>query len=131
MSIHVEVFDLRGQRSETVEADSFWIGTTPQCAVELEVPDVHARILEVRRDDDGGLSIRAEGGLPFPVRCASGNVGSRFQGLLEGDLLNVGPAMIRLRVAAATCEPGPWLAFIYLWGGAGPPNPRGANFLAF
>ncbi|MBK8979461.1 MAG: sigma-54-dependent Fis family transcriptional regulator [Planctomycetes bacterium] len=102
MAVHVEITDRGGVRSATVDADSFWIGTTPTCAVQLDVPDVYARIVELRVVRGGAqLEIRAEPGLPFPVRCATGNVGARFQTVLDGDVINAGPAMLRLRVVAA------------------------------
>ena len=80
MPILVEITDRSGSRSATVDADAFWIGTTPTCEVQVDVPDSHARILEVRLDDVGAVEIRAEPGLPFPVRCATGSVaGSIFR----------------------------------------------------
>jgi len=45
------------------------------------------------------LEIRAEPGLPFPVRSVTGNVGTRFETLLDGDVVNIGPAMLKVRLA--------------------------------
>jgi two-component system nitrogen regulation response regulator GlnG len=57
-------------------------------------------VLEVACDERGRLRLRAEPGLPFPIRCATGSIGSRFESLLDGDVLNVGPALLQLRYRA-------------------------------
>jgi len=101
MPISLEITDRSGSRELEMEADAFWIGGPKSgCEVSLDLPGVFGRLLEVARDDRGRLRVRAEPGLPFPVRCATGNVGGRFEDLLDGDVLNVGPALVRLRHVA-------------------------------
>jgi transcriptional regulator with GAF, ATPase, and Fis domain len=103
MSVRVEITDALGARGQTVDAELFWIGCAPSCSVPLEIAGCRSRILEVRSGGDGRLEVRAEPGLPFPVRSSSGNVGTRFEPCLEGDPLSVGPALVRLsRVRAVT-----------------------------
>ena len=68
----------------------------------MDLPEVHGRVLEVAVDGQGRLRVRAEPGLPFPVRCATGSVGGRFSHFLDGDVLNVGPALVKLRYQAET-----------------------------
>jgi len=98
MPVCLEITDRSGNREQEVELDSFWIGgLRAECAVSLDLPGVFGRVLEVARDDRGRLRVRAEPGLPFPIRCATGTIGSRFENFLDGDTLNVGPALVRLR----------------------------------
>ncbi|MGC6489105.1 MAG: sigma-54-dependent Fis family transcriptional regulator [Planctomycetota bacterium] len=79
----------------------FWLGGARSgCEVELDLPDVAGRLLEVVVDERGRLQVRAEPGLPFPIRCATGNVGARFESFLDGDVLNLGPALVKLRFVA-------------------------------
>ncbi len=97
MAVYLEIADRQGSREKTVDADEFWIGALRSgCEVEVELPGVAGRVLEVKVDGDGGLRIRAEPGLPFPVRGSGGNVGRRFEGMLDGDVLNVGPALVKM-----------------------------------
>jgi transcriptional regulator with GAF, ATPase, and Fis domain len=53
------------------------------------------RVLEVK-GDGARIQIRVEPGVAFPVRSASGVVGSRFESLLSGDVVNVGAATVRI-----------------------------------
>ena len=99
MLIHLEITDRSGYQEITVERESFWIGTLKSgCEVELDLPGCHGRVLEIRVNSEGA-GIRAEAGLPFPIRSVTGNVGTRLESLLDGDVLNVGPAMVKIRVA--------------------------------
>src|SRR5687767_10268255 len=101
MPVCLEITDRSNPRELEVDADSFWIGgPRSQCEVELDVPGVFGRVLEIARDDRGRLRVRAEPGLPFPIRCATGTIGSRFEAFLDGDVLNVGPALVKLRFRA-------------------------------
>ena len=101
MPVCLEITDRSGSRELEIDADTFWIGgTRSQCEVELDLPAVFGRVLEVARDDRGRLRVRAEPGLPFPIRCATGTIGGRFESFLDGDVLNVGPALVRLRFRA-------------------------------
>ncbi|MBM4063788.1 MAG: GAF domain-containing protein, partial [Planctomycetes bacterium] len=101
MPVNLEITDRSGSREQDVDADSFWIGGARSgCTVTLDLPGVVGRVLEVARDERGRLRVRAEPGLPFPIRCATGNVGSRFETFLDGDVLNLGPALVRLRYRA-------------------------------
>ncbi len=105
MPVTLEITDHSGNREVEVDEDTFWIGgPKSEAAVVLELPGVFGRLLEVARDDRGRLRVRAEPGLPFPVRCATGNVGSRFESFLDGDTLNVGPALVRLRHVATSAD---------------------------
>ncbi|MDA0934205.1 MAG: sigma-54-dependent Fis family transcriptional regulator [Planctomycetota bacterium] len=97
MPVHVEVTGADGRRESSVDAPSFWIGGAPGCEIRVEVPGCRSRILEVRVENEGRLSVRAEPGLPFPVRSATGNVGNRFEPLIDGDVLNVGPLLLKMR----------------------------------
>ncbi|MGE3174981.1 MAG: sigma-54 interaction domain-containing protein [Planctomycetota bacterium] len=98
MPILLEVTDRSGFRKLDVAAEAFWLGGPHSgCEVTLEVPEVNGRVLEVAVDPQGRLRVRAEPGLPFPVRCATGSVGARFESFLDGDVLNVGPALVKLR----------------------------------
>ena len=98
MLFHLEITDRTGYQEVSVERDHFWIGThKSRCDIELDVQGYLGRVLEVRRSESGPLEIRAEPGLPFPVRSVTGNVGTRFETLLEGDVLNIGPAMLKVR----------------------------------
>ena len=107
MTVQLDITDRSGQRDSEVDADRFWIGAgRSQCEVELDLPGVVGRVLEVARDDSGRLRVRAEPGLPFPIRCATGSIGARFESFLDGDTLNVGPAMVRLRVRAEPAAQG-------------------------
>ncbi|MFO1077634.1 MAG: sigma 54-interacting transcriptional regulator [Planctomycetota bacterium] len=106
MAVRLEITDRAGAREQEVDAQSFWIGGQRSgCQVELDLPGIYGRVLEVARDDRGRLRVRAEPGLPFPVRCATGNVGARFEGFLDGDVINVGPALVRLRHVAEEAGP--------------------------
>ncbi len=101
MPIAIEITDRSGTRELEVEADAFWIGGPKSgCDVVLDLPGVVGRVLEVARDERGRLRVRAEPGLPFPIRCATGSVGARFETCLDGDVLNVGPALVKLRPRA-------------------------------
>ncbi len=101
MSVHLEVTDRSGFRELQVAAESFWLGGPKSgCEVALDLPEVQGRVLEVAVDPQGRLRVRAEPGLPFPIRCATGSVGSRFEHFLDGDVLNVGPALVKLRFLA-------------------------------
>ncbi len=101
MPVAIEITDRSGTRELEVEADAFWIGGQKSgCDVVLDLPGVVGRVLEVARDERGRLRVRAEPGLPFPIRCATGSVGARFENCLEGDVLNVGPALVKLRPRA-------------------------------
>jgi transcriptional regulator with GAF, ATPase, and Fis domain len=98
MPVCLDLTDRAGTREQEVDLDAFWIGgLRSDCAVSLDLPGVFGRVLEVARDDRGRLRVRAEPGLPFPIRCATGTIGSRFENFLDGDTLNVGPALVRLR----------------------------------
>ena len=104
MAVLLEITDRAGYRDLEVAAESFWIGSLKSgCEVTLDLPQVHGRVLEVGVDGRGRLRVRAEPGLPFPVRCATGNVGARFESFLDGDVLNLGPALVKLRYQS---EPG-------------------------
>ena len=99
MLIQLEITDRSGYQETTLERDAFWIGTVKSnCEVELDLPGCHGRVLEFQMLD-GGPQIRSEAGLPFPVRSVTGTVGTRFETLLDGDVLNIGPAMVKFRVA--------------------------------
>ncbi len=105
MPILLELTDRAGFREVEVAAEAFWIGGPRSgCEVMLDLPEVHGRVLEVAVDSQGRLRVRAEPGLPFPVRCATGSVGSRFAHFLDGDVLNVGPALVKLRFQAEAGE---------------------------
>ncbi|MBM3973662.1 MAG: sigma-54-dependent Fis family transcriptional regulator [Planctomycetes bacterium] len=107
MTVQLDLTDRSGQRELEIDAARFWIGASrSQCEVELDLPAVVGRVLEVARDESGRLRVRAEPGLPFPIRCATGSIGARFEPFLDGDTLNVGPAMVRLRVRAAPVAQG-------------------------
>jgi two-component system NtrC family response regulator len=98
MPVQLDITDRRGQREAEVAAASFWIGgLRSQCEVEIDLPGVVGRVLEVVCDERGRLRVRAEPGLPFPIRCATGTVGGRLETYLDGDTLNVGPALVSLR----------------------------------
>jgi len=101
MPVSLEITDRSGTRDLEVAADTFWLGGLRSgCEVELDLPDVSGRALEVRCDERGRLRVRAEPGLPFPVRCATGSVGARAESFLDGDVLNLGPALVKLRFRA-------------------------------
>ena len=91
MPILLEITDRTGFREMQIVAEAFWLGGPKSgCEVLLDVPDVHGRVLEVAVDAQGRLRVRAEPGLPFPVRCATGSVGARFEHFLDGDVLKDG-----------------------------------------
>ena len=101
MGVSLEITDRAGSRDLELEQDTFWIGgLRSDCAVCIDVPGVVGRVLEVARDERGRLRVRAEPGLPFPIRGATGAIGARFENVLDGDTLNVGPALVRLRSRA-------------------------------
>ncbi len=98
MPVLLEVTDRSGTRDVDVAASKFWLGGMRSgCEVELDLPGVVGRVLEVDVDGSGRIRVRAEPGLPFPIRCATGSVGARFEPCLEGDVLNLGPALVKLR----------------------------------
>ena len=98
MDVHLELTDRQGRREVGIDKPRFWIGTLRSgCDVELDVPGCFGRLLEVQRQEDGRLQMRTEPGIPFPVRSVSGSVGARFETFLDGDVLNVGPALVRMR----------------------------------
>jgi transcriptional regulator with GAF, ATPase, and Fis domain len=101
MPVCLEITDRSGSREIELDHDSFWIGgPRSQCEIELDLVGVIGRLLEVARDERGRLRVRAEPGLPFPIRCATGTIGARFESFLDGDVLNVGPALVKLRFRA-------------------------------
>ncbi|MEZ6038283.1 MAG: sigma-54-dependent Fis family transcriptional regulator [Planctomycetota bacterium] len=101
MPVCLEITDRSGSRDLEVAADSFWLGGLRSgCEVELDLPGVSGRVLQVACDDQGRLKVRAEAGLPFPIRCATGTVGARLEPFLDGDVLNLGPALVKLRLRA-------------------------------
>src|SRR5262245_38190571 len=98
MLVHLEITDRAGPRTVSVAQDSFWIGPLRSgCAVELDVAAAFGRLLEVRATPPNRLQVRTEPGLPFPVRGISGNLGTRFENVIDGEVLNVGPALVKLR----------------------------------
>jgi len=101
MPVSLEITDRSGTRECEVEAERFWLGAArSDCDVELDLPGVAGRLLEVTADSHGRLQVRAEPGLPFPIRCATGSIGTRFEAFLDGDVLNLGPALVKLRFHA-------------------------------
>ncbi len=101
MPVLLEITDRSGTRDADVVAQKFWLGGLRSgCEVELDLPGVVGRVLEVEVDGGGRIRVRAEPGLPFPIRCATGSVGARFEPCLEGDVLNLGPALVKLRYQA-------------------------------
>jgi transcriptional regulator with GAF, ATPase, and Fis domain len=103
MAVQLELTDRAGRREATLDKPAFWIGTNRSgCDVELDLPGCFGRVLEVQQQAEGRIQVRAEAGLPFPVRSVTGNVGSRFESFLDGDVLNVGTALVRMRFLAAT-----------------------------
>jgi transcriptional regulator with GAF, ATPase, and Fis domain len=107
MPLSLEVTDRSGSRELELDEDTFWIGGQRSgCAVCLDLPGVFGRVLEVARDERGRLRVRAEPGLQFPIRCATGTIGSRFEDFLDGDVLNLGPALVRLRYRAEVGSDG-------------------------
>ncbi|MBK8097264.1 MAG: sigma-54-dependent Fis family transcriptional regulator [Planctomycetes bacterium] len=105
MPVLLEVTDRSGFRELEIGTESFWIGSGRSgCEVAIDLPQVHGRVLEVAVDGHGRLRVRAEPGLPFPIRCATGNVGARFENFLDGDVLNLGPALVKLRYKAEVGE---------------------------
>jgi len=91
MTVHLELTDRDGFREMTVEHPSFWVGCQrSNCEVELDLPGCAGRVLEVKLEPEAGLRVRAEAGLPFPVRSVSGNIGRRFETVLDGDVLTWG-----------------------------------------
>jgi len=101
MPVSLEITDRSGTRESEIEAPTFWLGGQRSgCEVELDLPGVAGRVLEVAADEHGRLRVRAEPGLPFPIRCATGSVGARFESFLDGDVLNLGPALVKLRFRA-------------------------------
>ena len=101
MPVCLDITDRSGSRESEIEAASFWLGGLKSgCDVELDLPGVSGRVLEVVCDERGRMRVRAEPGLPFPIRFATGNVGARFEGFLDGDVLNLGPALVKLRFRA-------------------------------
>ncbi len=97
MSVNLEITDRDGLRTTTVDETAFWIGCDTESSVPIGIPDCASRVLEVKVEKGGRILIRAEAGLPFPVRCATGNIGDRFDSLLDGDVVNLGPAMVKIR----------------------------------
>ena len=78
MPILLELTDRTGFHELEVVAETFWIGGRRSgCEVTMDLPEVHGRVLEVAVDGQGRLRVRAEPGLPFPVRCATGSGGGR------------------------------------------------------
>ncbi len=105
MSVFLEVTDRSGFRELHVAKESFWLGGPRSgCEVLVELPGVASRVLEVAVDAQGRLKVRAEPGLPFPVRCATGTISTRFEPLVDGDVLNVGPALVKLRYQPEATE---------------------------
>lgn len=105
MPVLLEITDRSGFQQIEVAVETFWLGGPRSgCEVTLDLPSVQGRVLEVAVDNQGRLRVRAEPGLPFPVRCATGTVGARFEHFLDGDVLNVGPALVKMRFQAETEE---------------------------
>lgn len=105
MPVHLELTDRQGFRELTVDGASFWVGCQQSnCDVELDLPGCAGRVLEVKHEPGVGLCVRAEAGLPFPVRSVGGNIGRRFETVLDGDVLNVGPAMVRMRAVRGLAD---------------------------
>ena len=101
MPVCLDITDRSGSRESEVDLSTFWVGgQRSSCEVELDLPGVSGRVLEIACDERGRLRVRAEPGLPFPIRCATGTVGARFESFLDGDVLNVGPALLKLRFRA-------------------------------
>jgi len=101
MPVCLEITDRSGSRESEIDKPTFWVGgQRSDCEVELDLPGVSGRVLEIACDERGRLRVRAEPGLPFPIRCATGSVGARFEAFLDGDVLNVGPALLKLRFRA-------------------------------
>jgi transcriptional regulator with PAS, ATPase and Fis domain len=101
MPVCLDITDRSGSRESEIDLSTFWVGGQRSgCEVELDLPGVSGRVLEIACDERGRLRVRAEPGLPFPIRCATGSVGARFESFLDGDVLNVGPALLKLRFRA-------------------------------
>jgi transcriptional regulator with GAF, ATPase, and Fis domain len=98
MAVYVEINTGAGHVQHTVELDRFWVGTSGSgCDLEMEMPGFSGRLIEIIHEPEGGLQVRVEAGLPFPVRSSTGTVSTRFETLLESDVLNVGSVMVSLR----------------------------------
>lgn len=105
MPVLLEITDRSGFQQIEIAVESFWVGGQKSgCEVTLDLPSAQGRLLEVAVDSQGRLRVRAEPGLPFPVRCATGMVGARFEHFLDGDVLNLGPALVKLRFQAEVGE---------------------------
>ncbi len=131
MPVCLEITDRSGAREEEIAAARFWLGGLRSgCEIEVDLPGVSGRALEVQCDERGRLRVRAEPGLPFPIRCATGSVGARFESFLDGDVLNLGPALVKLRFRAEAsqdaAEPLDPAALT-----AGPGSPVGAWYRTF
>ena len=86
MPVCLDITDRSGSRESEIDGQNFWLGGLKSgCDVELDLPGVAGRVLEVACDERGRLRVRAEPGLPFPIRCATGSVGARFESFLDGD----------------------------------------------
>ncbi|MFO1032230.1 MAG: sigma 54-interacting transcriptional regulator [Planctomycetota bacterium] len=106
MTFCLDITDRTGSRELELAVESFWIGGPRSgCEVEIDVPGVFGRVLEIVRDERGRLRVRAEAGLPFPIRCATGSVGARAEAFVDGDVLNVGPALVRVRYRSEAIGP--------------------------
>ena len=80
MPVSLEVTDRSGTREHDVAAERFWLGAARSgCEGEVDLPGAAGRLLEVAADEQGRLQVRAEPGLSFPIRCATGDVGARLE----------------------------------------------------
>ncbi len=103
MTVVLEITDQAGVRCVTCDAERFWLGAHKSNAdITLDIPGSAGRLVEVQQAPGGQLRIRVEAGLPFPVRSVHGTVGTRFEVLLDGDVINVGPAMVKISRQASS-----------------------------
>ncbi|MFQ5504818.1 MAG: sigma 54-interacting transcriptional regulator [Planctomycetota bacterium] len=98
MAYDVLLSDPRGPDvRKTVSEEEFWIGAgSGDWAFGLPVDGIRGPLVEVRHGAEG-VEVRAEPGLPVSVRTVAGELGTRFEPLLEGEDLWVGDLRVAIR----------------------------------
>ena len=107
MSFHLRIQETgKDPRFESLQVESFWLAAGAadrgqaleegQECVALAIPGCHGLLVEIR-ELEGRVELRAEAGLPVQVETSAGVVGPRFEALLEGEGLRVGPFRIDIQ----------------------------------
>ncbi len=109
MSFEVHIHEPSGHSQHIeIEGSSFWVGAGEgNWELSLPVPKLWGELFHVRAQA-GVVQLRAEPELPIPILSAGAQVGTRYEPLLEGEILTLGGFRVEILLQGAP-EPEPEL----------------------